>query len=617
HSEIIREQTTTATPKSREGLISSQGVTAVTSRVDPISTVIGLSSKRWIQMNIHTDTCEWIYLDCLTEEQLLLEGDQFSGEPSGILSSILTRNLPLTSFSVPSTSSTRRRTPLPSSSHSIILYTSSSSVSSLSLLLTLLPNPVRIIEDPEGSIKHESPLLSSLPPPYLSLSDGSSLYAPSSSNFILCAPNLEDDLKPFGINSIEVKDKRLRGALDSYRSEWRDKLREILPKDHTQSIDLSFTHILLPLITDTSAEDYFDHMMSLLLFEISDLSVHLSSCASSVSRCTVISLITNYLSIIIDHPQYIDTLMCKMTIEQELTAGLPENISQYKMSATEMGRWIRWQDEPSTLSVLDKHLPLTDIIIVQSPMDRLISYAMRVFSSDKNLIVCGPSLSGKTTFVKRLERVVLSMGDCSFEWISMDDRSSIVAAQAFLSKLLSRMESNPVYLVIDGIHGEEPIISLLEMMIEEKKSVIDNQLENVKANVKVILIGDSYLESKLNFSSHFIFLRVKEPERDELERMVEQLITWHIHSKAFSSEYLSMASRLATAIVDISLKDYVFSPSLPIILRLTKALFFSSPDNSPDTDSIIRLFTHESIRIIVDSLPHHLHSKVFQDLIDI
>lgn len=55
-----------------------------------------------------------------------------------------------------------------------------------------------------------------------------------------------------------------------------------------------------------------------------------------------------------------------------------------------------------------------------------------------------------------------------------------------------------------------------------------------------------------------------------------------------------------------------FIPPLSIILRLTKSLFFSSPDNSPDIDSIIRLFTHESIRIVVDSLPEELHSTVYQ-----
>ncbi|KAF8356557.1 dhc-4, partial [Pristionchus pacificus] len=144
-----------------------------------------------------------------------------------------------------------------------------------------------------------------------------------------------------------------------------------------------------------------------------------------------------------------------------------------------------------------------------------------------------------------------------------------------------------------------------------------NQLETVQINLKVILIGDLYLESRLNFSSHFIYLRVKQVERDEMERMVEQLITWHIHSKAFSSEYLSMAQRLATAVVTISLQHYVFIPPLSIILRLTKSLFFSSPDNSPDIHSIIRLFTHESIRIIGDSLPEELHSTVYQDLINI
>lgn len=44
----------------------------------------------------------------------------------------------------------------------------------------------------------------------------------------------EEDLRPLGITSIQVKEKSLRGAMDSYRLEWKDKLRDILPRDHTQ-----------------------------------------------------------------------------------------------------------------------------------------------------------------------------------------------------------------------------------------------------------------------------------------------------------------------------------------------------------------------------------------------
>lgn len=46
------------------------------------------------------------------------------------------------------------------------------------------------MDEIEGNPREESPLLSSLPPPYISLSDGSSMYSIRSSSFILCAPNL-------------------------------------------------------------------------------------------------------------------------------------------------------------------------------------------------------------------------------------------------------------------------------------------------------------------------------------------------------------------------------------------------------------------------------------------
>uniref|UniRef100_A0A8R1ZAD3 Uncharacterized protein n=1 Tax=Pristionchus pacificus TaxID=54126 RepID=A0A8R1ZAD3_PRIPA len=234
HSEIIRERTMTKTPKSREGLVTSHRLSISSSPIEGATAVVGLSSKRYLQSKLVSRSCEWIYLDGLESDQLLKECEQLSGEPKGIVSSLVSRNLPQLIYSVPSTSCTRGPTPELSCSHFIILYSYSRDLSFFSSFLTLLTSQERIMDEIEGNPREESPLLSSLPPPYISLSDGSSMYSIRSSSFILCAPNLEEDLRPLGITSIQVKEKSLRGAMDSYRLEWKDKLRDILPRDHTQ-----------------------------------------------------------------------------------------------------------------------------------------------------------------------------------------------------------------------------------------------------------------------------------------------------------------------------------------------------------------------------------------------
>lgn len=45
---------------------------------------------------------------------------------------------------------------------------------------------------------------------------------------------------------------------------------------------------------------------------------------------------------------------------------------------------------------------------------------------------------------QRLERMIMSMGDCTFQWISMEDRANIQSAQLFLSKFIGRNDTNPV-----------------------------------------------------------------------------------------------------------------------------------------------------------------------------
>lgn len=51
-------------------------------------------------------------------------------------------------------------------------------------------------------------------------------------------------------------------------------------------------------------------------------------------------------------------------------------------------------------------------------------------------------------------------------------------------------------------------------------------------------------------------------------------------------------------------------PRLSVVHRLTKALFFSSPDNCPDTEALLRLWTHEALRVVGDALPAQLQHKL-------
>lgn len=52
---------------------------------------------------------------------------------------------------------------------------------------------------------------------------------------------------------------------------------------------------------------------------------------------------------------------------------------------------------------------------------------------------------------------------------------------------------------------------------------------------------------------------------------------------------------------------------MPYIIRLAKAIMFAFPDNTPDLDSLIRLWLHEMLRVLYD---RELNVDVLQAFLD-
>lgn len=127
-------------------------------------------------------------------------------------------------------------------------------------------------------------------------------------------------------------------------------------------------------------------------------------------RWTVTSSCVNFLHPYLTDPvAKLDRVVEDLAFEADSAIAdvgkLPAKISQWKLSTQEIGKWVKWSEEPNIASSLEKEMSLTDIFITLPDLDRLMTVFMRRFlTTDDYFIVAGPTYSGKTAMMKVIRR---------------------------------------------------------------------------------------------------------------------------------------------------------------------------------------------------------------------
>lgn len=159
--------------------------------------------------------------------------------------------------------------------------------------------------------------------------------------------------------------------------------------------------------------------------------------------------------------------------------------------------------------------------------------------------------------------------------------------------------------MIDQFQFSESTCALLEFFVDQKRVIHNGIPEDYSHDLRLILIMNEYDAEKCYerkvFIEKFTYVPLKIPTKEELRIIMEQLLTIHLQSQNFSSDYISVTAGISNSTMKLlSTIGIQHKKWLPSVIRIVKGIMFSSPDNSPDIDSIIRLFLHEVIRVLSD-----------------
>uniref|UniRef100_F1KQC4 Dynein heavy chain 1, axonemal n=1 Tax=Ascaris suum TaxID=6253 RepID=F1KQC4_ASCSU len=319
----------------------------------------------------------------------------------------------------------------------------------------------------------------------------------------------------------------------------------------------------------------------------------------------------NWLAVFIDKLDQLDYLVTELVAEADKNVSnagkLPDQISSWKLSALDFSRWVRWMDEPNVVSCLEKDLCISDIVVMYPDFDRIITYLQRLFTNSNNILLYGSDYCGKTTLIKRFVKHITSLDDrYHFIWLQSADRFDALKMQNHFASILRIKCDRKLVLIIDNFHFVEAILPLLEMYCEHNLFIDNGMPQFTDAKLQIILVmrEDEYEKLSTNriLVDKFRLVRMQSPSTENLQIIFEQIVLWHLHTKTFNAEYQTLLESMSSATLRVIQLPSVQMPHLVLAQRIAKGMMFAYPDSIPDLDGMIRLWAHETMRCVADSL---------------
>ncbi|KAH7700831.1 Protein DHC-4 [Aphelenchoides avenae] len=250
-------------------------------------------------------------------------------------------------------------------------------------------------------------------------------------------------------------------------------------------------------------------------------------------RWTVASICINFLRPYLSDPvAKLDHVVEDLAFDADSAMAdvgkLPAKISQWKLSTQEIGKWVKWSEEPNIGSSLEKEMSLSDIFITLTDLDLLMTVFMRRFlTTEDHFIVAGPTYCGKTATMKKWVKHLKSLAEGhNIVWFNCTDRFDLDVMQKKLTNIT---------LIIDQFHFNESITSLLELYNDQGMLIRDGLPIESCPRIRVILVMDiselRQCQTYGIFSSNFQVVLLSPPTEDGLKGIVEQIMTWHLQIK--------------------------------------------------------------------------------------
>uniref|UniRef100_A0A1I7YBS6 DHC_N2 domain-containing protein n=1 Tax=Steinernema glaseri TaxID=37863 RepID=A0A1I7YBS6_9BILA len=521
----------------------------------------------------------WVYFDAFTQNQIVAADTEFAAGTGGFLLRTLKASTRPEASPAPSERSTERRFSLGPLRY-VVFHGHRRFFEHFSFVGSLFCS--------EGA--------DSFPYAFMTLPDGSNFYAAPNVRFVLCVP--ESDVSPkkapfdssfqalitewlsrFDIRTISLE-TRPEKSLQERWTDFRGSLRALLKDPDFEKVVVDcFEKILLPLFDSVPKSPLAEVPLFFALCKeglLEALPFAFPSNCFELFRSKLCATVVNWLVLFADDAVVnaeATALVAEADRGAAYSAKLPDRPSEWKLSRMDFGRWVRWTDEPTVFSNTKKDLPLGEVFLGRLPRLRPL-LALRPLASRHDA-----------------------------EEVPRDAPRSESEASLGESKKETRDELLQV-LIIEDVRFDDALTPLLEMFLDQSLVMERGTPVRWKTNVQLILVMETteFERSRRRelFAGNVAVVPVKPTTDTDAILVLEQLFEWNLAVKTFSSEYQTILGPMADASVRLIRK--LEMDLWPTMVRLAKGFMFAFSVNVPDVVSMIRLWAHEVLRVMVDPL---------------
>jgi dynein heavy chain len=304
------------------------------------------------------------------------------------------------------------------------------------------------------------------------------------------------------------------------------------------------------------------------------------------------------------------------------------------------GRWQKWTDTLDTHEI-DPDATFSSVVVPTANTAQAEHLVTLLIVNNKPLLLVGPTGTGKSCYINSILTKTLDQEKYTSILIGFSAKTSANMTQNIVDGRMDRRRKGvygpPVgkklVMFVDDLnmpevetYGAQPPIELLRTFIDHG-GWYDLKLMEWRSIVDTTMIaamgppGGGRSEITPRMMRHFNLISFTAFNNETLKRIFNTIYTWYFKSHNFSDEIVGLGSSVVEATLDVytsamasllptpQKSHYTFN--LRDFSRIMQGILLVKPNPDFDGDTLVRLWFHESLRVIGDRLIEEKDSQWF------
>ncbi|KUF90356.1 Dynein heavy chain 7 [Phytophthora nicotianae] len=320
----------------------------------------------------------------------------------------------------------------------------------------------------------------------------------------------------------------------------------------------------------------------------------------------------------------------KNTYTLALPVPAKGNLHDYYFSIEE-NKWFKWEEMLKPY-VIQPNTPFNQIVVPTIFTAQLEYLVQLLVTNKRKVLVCGPTGTGKSCYMTSILSEVLPQDQNSVIMLSFSAKTSANMTQNIIDGKLDKrrkgvfgppLGKNAIVFVDDlnmplvETYGAQPPIELVRQLIDSEGYYDLKEMSWRKIVDTIVLAamgppGGGRNNVTPRLLRHFNLLCISEFDDATLTRIFTTILDWYFGSNPFIPE----VKRLSEAVVSATLELYQsammsllptpkkshYTFNLRDFSRIVQGIMLVVPNDQFNANSLVKLWVHESLRVIGDRL---------------